>query len=544
MIDEKDILVRMRDGVKIALRVYRPEGDGRVPALFGASPYRYDNNELPAQPSFLWRETGPIEWYVAQGYAFVQADVRGTGFSEGTYGFLGVAEQEDLYELIEWIGTRDWCTGKVGGIGQSYFAMSQWFMGIQNPPHLACLGIYDGLIDPYRYMAYPGGIEGNFLYYWMNSSVRVANFYPANGNHPRQVPDHLLVELQNHPLYDDYWRERAAIEQLDKIKVPVFSIGVWAKQDLHLDGNIRGFGALKSPKKLAITGTPTAFSSAQDFADIGFHQRYLLPFYDMYLKGLETSHASRANVEYVIRGTAIERKFDQWPPLNVQDRTFYLGQGPSGSVYSLNDGTLGDSEAGLEVGQVSYSYPNPEWVLGVVAMGPRGPDPVRCVLTYTSAPLGADMEIAGYGKVVLHASSTRNDMDFIIKLSEQFPQLAEERSEGVQPRSSIVTKGWLRASHNDRDPVRETDLSPYYSHTAVSPLEPEQIYKVEIPLQPVAHIFKRGSRLRLEVSCGDSPVTDGLFFHVYRPDKIGTDTIFYGGDYISNVVLPVLVEHC
>lgn len=62
----------------------------------------------------------------------------------------------------------------------------------------------------------------------------------------------------------------------------------------------------------------------------------------------------------------------------------------------------------------------------------------------------------------------------------------------------------------------------------------------ELPAQPIAHIFQRGSRIRVELCCGDSPVTDGLFFHVYRPDKIGADTIFHDADHPSHVVLPVL----
>jgi putative CocE/NonD family hydrolase len=540
MIDEKDVHVTARDGVKIAVRVYRPEGSGRYPALFAASPYRYDNNELPAQPMFLWRETGPIDWYVSQGYAFVQADVRGTGFSQGKYGFLDRAEQQDLYDVIEWIGSQAWCNGKVGGIGQSYFAMAQWFMGAQNPPHLACLGLYDGLNDPYRFMAYPGGIEGNFLYYWFNASLRVANLYPANGHHPRQVPDDMLLEMQRHPFYDEYWKERAAIEQVDKIKVPVFSIGVWAKQDLHLDGNIRGYQALKSPKKLAITPTATAFSSAIDFADVEFHKKYLLPFYGMYLKGEKTSYAARPNVEYTIRNTNVVRSFETWPPPGTRATSFYLKKGPSGSVASLNDGGLGNAAPDAAGGSVSYAYPNPKWVLGVVPMGPQGPDPARGVLTFTSEPLAADLEIAGHPKAVIYASSTRTDMDFMVKLSEQFPQGAEERGKGVQPRYAIVTKGWLRASHMERDPRRSTEDSPYYTHARAMPLASGKIYKVEIALQPIAHIFKQGSRIRVEVCCGDSPVTDNLFFHVYRPDKIGTDTIFHDAEHPSHVVLPVL----
>ena len=52
---------------------------------------------------FLWRETGPIEWYVSQGYAYVHADVRGSGRSEGEFGFQDRTEQQDYVELIAWI---------------------------------------------------------------------------------------------------------------------------------------------------------------------------------------------------------------------------------------------------------------------------------------------------------------------------------------------------------------------------------------------------------------------------------------------------------
>ena len=69
---------------------------------------------------------------------------------------------------------------------------------------------------------------------------------------------------------------------------------------------------------------------------------------------------------------------------------------------------------------------------------------------------------------------------------------------------------------------------------------PGKVYKVEIALQPIAHIFRQGSRIRVEICCGDSPVTDNLFFHVYRPDKMGTDTIFHDAEHPSHVVLPVL----
>jgi uncharacterized protein len=541
MVEEKDILVAMRDGIKLALRVYRPEGNGPFPALFACSPYRYDNDALLPQLVFPWRGTGPIDWYVSQGYAYVHADARGSGFSEGIYRFLDREEQQDLYELIEWIGTQSWCNGKVGGIGQSYYATLQWFMGIENPPHLACLGIYDGLNDPYRYMGYPGGIEANFLSCWFNAVVRVANLYPANGHHPRQMTYDMLLDVQNHPLYDSYWKERAAVERLDEITVPLFSIGVWAEQDVHLDGNIRGYLAAKGPKKLAITGAPTPFSAVIDFADAAFHEKYLLPFYDMYLKGAKTSHATRPNVEYVVKNSNVTRSFDTWPPPGIKLRTLYLAPGPSNSVTSLNDGTLKDAPP-RDGGATSYSYPNPNWGEGTVVVTLTDPDPARAVLTFTTEPLASEIEIAGSGKVVLHTETTRDDMDFVIKLSEQFAQSLEERAKGIQPRYVIVTKGWLRASHSkQRDPRHGSRLCPWYTHAREIKLSAGEVYTIEVPLEPIAHVFSPGSRIRLEIAPGDAQITDGLFAHIYRPDKIGTDTIHHDATHPSALVLPVLI---
>ncbi len=542
MIEQKDVQVTVRDGVKIGLRIYRPEGSGKFPALFAASPYRYDNNALPTTPVFLWRETGPIEWYIEQGYAYVHMDVRGTGFSEGEYRFLDRKEQHDLYDVIEWIAAQPWSNGKVGGIGQSYFCMTQWFMGIENPPHLACLGAYDGLNDPYRFMGYPGGIEGNFLSYWFNSSVRVPNLYPTNGDHPRDLPHDIFHDVQQHPFYDDWWKERCAAEQLDKIKVPLFSIGVWAKLDLHCAGNILGYQKAQGPKKLCITGSPTPFTSQRDFSLVEFHQKYLLPFYDRYLKGVATSHDSRPDVEYTVRNTGVVKSAASWPPPGAKPTTLYLGQGPSESVASLNDGALTSTAPSAGGGKASYAYPHPSWALGVVALGPQGPDPARGVLTFTTAPLPQDLEIAGNAKLVLYASSTRHDMDFIVKLSEQFAQSPDQRAKGIQPGYFIVTKGWLRGSHVDRDPERGTEMAPHYTHARATPLTPGKIYKIEIALQPMAYRFKAGNRIRVEVVNGDSPVTDALFYHIYRPDKLGEDTIYHDAEHPSQLVLPVMPD--
>ena len=174
----------MRDGVRISLAVYRPDGEGRFPTLFAASPYQYEMDEVPAYPLFLWRETGPVEWYVGQGYAYVHADVRGAGQSESEFEFMGGNEQQDYLELIAWIVRQAWCNGRVGGIGQSYYAMAQWLMATYNPPGLACIVPYDGLVDQYRGSNYHGGIYCSYRSVWY-TSLRADNQHRLAGRHGR-----------------------------------------------------------------------------------------------------------------------------------------------------------------------------------------------------------------------------------------------------------------------------------------------------------------------------------------------------------------------
>ena len=538
----REVKITVRDGTQVAAAVYAPADAGRYPALLAASPYRYDNNPLPAGPQFLWRETGPIEFYVKSGYVYVHMDVRGSGKSGGEFEFLGPNEQNDLYDVIEWIAQQPWSNGKVGGMGQSYFCMSQWWMGIVNPPALACLAAYDGLNDPYRASCYQGGIPGQFFPgYWWNQN-RIINAHPASGAEGRVQRTDLDMLIGAHPAYDEFWRTRSARERLHEIRVPLYSIGIWGKIDLHTRGNIDGFRGAGGPRKLQMRGPPNAWAANAEFNGTELHEKVLLPFYDRFLKDRPTDWEARPAVEYFVRGANVFRSAQSWPPPGVRFEAWNLQAGPSGSVTSLNDGLLAKSAAaGTEA--TRYSYPDPGWVSGVVGFGPGGPmggfDAARRVLTFTTPALDKDLEIAGPIKLVLYASSTCRDTDFIVKLQEQFPQAAEERAKGVNPGALLVTKGWLRASHRALDPALSTDSEPCHTHASLEPLNPGQIYRFDISIEPNAYRFKQGNRIRLEIVNGDSPLTDVLWTHYYAPDKIGADTVYHSARYPSQLILPV-----
>ena len=128
-------------------------------------------------------------------------------------------------------------------------------------------------------------------------------------------------------------------------------------------------------------------------------------------------------------GANMMKTANSWPPNNITYQSYYLKKGPTGSVKSLNDGALDTTPPAADGGETEFNYPDPGWRAGVVTFGPQGPDPVARILTFTSSPLEADLEVVGPIKLVLYAASSNTDTDFIVKLSEQFPPAAAEQAE-------------------------------------------------------------------------------------------------------------------
>lgn len=537
---EKDVYVAMRDGVRIALVVYRPKAEGQFPALFAASPYQYEFDDVPAYPLFPTRETGPVDWYVGHGYVYIHADVRGSGRSEGTYRYFDKEEQLDYYELVEWIAQQPWCTGKVGGIGQSYFAVAQWFTAALNPPHLTCIAPYDARIDNYRDAGYHGGIFGGYQSYWYNAVRHNNRLRPANAPTGKMMEYDLGYHLIDHAIYDSWWKERCAHELIKDIKVPVFSIGHWGKLGLHLRGNILGYEDVISPKKLLITGAASSQEAHHLFDTIEFHEQELLPFYDHYLKGIDNGFMEGPPVKIFVRGEQAYRTENEWPLKRAKYVSYYLRKGPSKSVNSLNDGALSSAAPPRNGGASVYSYPDWEWRSGVVAIGPDGPDPVKRVLTFTSPELDDDMEVTGPIVLELYALSDQTDMEFIVKIADQRPQPPEERKKGVQPGFTNVSKGWLKASHRKKDEKRTTAIRPFYTHEDPQPVEPGRTYKFDIEVLPTSYVFRKGHRIRLEITNGDSALTDHTWTHPYPLWKGGTDTIHHDAAHPSRILLPVV----
>ena len=542
VIVDRNVAIRMRDGISIRADVYRPDEPGRYPALYAVSPYQKDLAGLPAYPAFLWRETGPIEWYVQQGYVYVLADARGTGASDqGVWEYFGPEEQTDLYDAIEWIAGQDWCTGKVGMIGQSYFGMAQWSAAIQAPPSLTCIAPYDAKVDHYRDGQFHGGIPAFGLPIIWSFGVRYNHLNgPPGPESAARLKTDLIQTMLAHPTDDEFWRLRSPYWGLAGSTVPTFSIGSWGKNALHLRGNLIGYELTSGPKKLLVeeAGQPVrlgAVRAQQDFERPDFHEKVLLPWYDYWLKGHDTGVMDGPTVTTFVSGIAEYVAWSEWPPEEIEYSNLYLRRGPSGAVVSLNDGSLSQEPPRGGEGGTTYSYPRQEWHLGPVEFKPDGSsDPTSQVLTWTTEPLEQDVMIAGPIAVVLYASSDQLDTDFFVKLWDQVPS-----GTGQNHRDVLLARGWLRASHRELDESRSTIGRPFHPHRDPKPIEPGKVYRFDIEVWPIAHVFVTGNRIRLQITNGDSSVTDGNYSHFYGL-KFGSDTIFHDADHPSHVVLPVI----
>ncbi len=142
MIVEEDVFVTSRDGVKLAVDIYRPDAPGKFPGLLSMSPYGkkaqvFDTPPQPFGKSIFEAsvESGDPNFYATRGYVYVIADHRGTGDSEGEYeGVMSHHEGEDGADIVEWMARQPWCDGNIGAAGICYFANTQLQVAAAQPP--------------------------------------------------------------------------------------------------------------------------------------------------------------------------------------------------------------------------------------------------------------------------------------------------------------------------------------------------------------------------------------------------------------------------
>ena len=544
---ERDVVLTMRDGVKISANIYRPDAPGKFPALHAADSYQKDLDHLPLLPIFHMRETNDIEFFVSRGYVFVHTDSRGTGHSlEGQWDMFGQEMQNDLYDMIEWIAVQPWCTGKVGMLGESLLAWSQWFTAVQQPPHLTCILPWDAGADLYRDVAWHGGLMAvGFPTAWHMWEIRghyrlgIPARFGGVAPNPEMGRWDMVWNIMNHPTYDDFWKTRTP--DFSKIQCPVFVVGALHKVGLHLRGVVRGYEEIRTPKKMMLIhglldGDEMAIYNSPQM------QLLMLRWYDHWLHGNDTGMMDEPPVSVFVRGDDVYREEKEWPLARTDYRKLFLRPGPSGAVDSLNDGRLTWEPPVAGDGSFTYSYPDQDWTHfsggGTAVIEENGVVyGQRRIPTFTSAPLEQDLEVTGNIVLILYASTDQMNTDFLCRLVDQAPD--SEQIPGMPPAGLILTRGWLKASHAaTKDEVLSKPYRPYYRHDKPQMVEPGKICKYEIEVWTTSNVFKKGHRIRVDIACGDSPALD--FGGHYYGIKVGADTYHHDAEYPSHIVLPVI----
>jgi putative CocE/NonD family hydrolase len=196
--------IPMDDGIVLRADLFQPIEDGRYPVILtygvyakGLSyqeGYPHQWGKMVADhPEILegstnkyqnWEVTDPERW-IPHGYIVIRIDSRGAGWSPGFMQVNSPRELEDLYQCIEWAGTRDWSNGKVGMLGISYYARNQWNVAVTNPPHLAALIPWEGGSDRYRDSSYHGGILSQFQAPGRQRAIRARGESPQEPQYRR-----------------------------------------------------------------------------------------------------------------------------------------------------------------------------------------------------------------------------------------------------------------------------------------------------------------------------------------------------------------------
>ncbi len=517
----KNVLVPMRDGVRLAADLYMPDPDpgAPLPVVMEYIPYRKD--EVAPGTRFY-------EYLAVHGYIVARVDIRGTGASEGVSSDEYVLqEQLDGYDAIEWLAAQPFCDGHVSQMGISYGGFTALQVATHAPPHLtSIIPMYftdDRYTDDCHYR---GGLLRKYydVFYYGNFMIAYNALPPypewSGGDWAAIWEEHVernepyLLKWLAHQTDGPYWRHGSVRDIAERIACPVFMIGGW--RDGYPNPPFRLYEALTVPKKVLIGPWNHA---VPDVAVPGPRIEYLhevVRWLDHWCKGKATGvmdeppvviFMQRYERPVVDRLEAVGgwRGESDWPPPGAGELELHLG----------GDGTLGESAS--DPGADAFEYVPTVGVTGGLwsggiqfgLPGDQRPDEAFSLL-YTTAPLEEDVHIIGRPHARLHLSSTASVMGFAASLSDVAP-------DGT---SHLVTKGMLNGTR------RASFVDP-------EPLTPGEVNELDIELDTTAWVFAAGQRIRLAIASADWP-------NVWPTPQPGTNTVHRGGPHASRLLLPTV----
>ncbi len=519
-IREEHVMIPMRDGIHLSAYVFRPAGDEKLPCVFEQRYADISGASVKKSSSEL----------AARGFVVALVNYRGAYLSEGKYvGYRALAwgKQRDGYDACEWFAKQPWCSGKVGTFGSSQGGFAQNFLAVTQPPHLAAQYMVDTGLSLFQ--------EG----YRIGGVTRPERFRAFSSRDPADNLA-LLREWDQHPNYDDYWRAEDCTLHFPEMNVPCFTIGSW--YDFMCQGSVQSFigrqhsgGALSQGKQQLLLGPwqHGRLNKGSKTNEMTYPENATWPeldhmarWFDYWLKGKDNGITREPAVRYYVMGAMDEaqapgniwREAADWPPSNTATRYFLH-----------NDGQLASTAPSAATASTSYAS-DPAKPMSLPGRAFPGAKDARAfeqqaeTRTWTTEPLTQPTEWTGLVKAEVWASSTARDTDFLLRVSDVYPD----------GRSMLLMDYPLRARY------REGFDKP----KLLTPGEPV-LLRWNIGWTSIA--FNKGHRIRVTIASTGAPLyeanpqTGAALTHEPNPPGVAAiNTIWHDAAHPSRVIAPVM----
>ncbi|MBC2664021.1 CocE/NonD family hydrolase [Novosphingobium flavum] len=506
--------IAMPDGVKLAARLWLPEGARQKPVgvVLEYIPYRLWDLRR-AQDDSVAATLAPY------GIAYIRVDIRGSGNSEGTKDDeYSVEELNDAVSVIEWLSRQPWCNGNVGMRGISWGGINSLQVAAMAPPALKAI-VPMGCCDN-RYTGdahFLGGSLGEQQLAW-GTTFKGELTEPPD---PQVVGDRweelwlkrleatpaIVRTWTEHQRYDDYWKRGSIAVDYAAIRCAVYVVNGWG--DPYSDVIGRLLEKLSVPRKGLIgpwghifpqlatpQGLDWKYEEARWWhhwlmgARTGIMAEPMLRTFSMYESDPQAFPAE-------VPGTWIAE--DKWPSSRIRTRTLHLNDGGALSP------AKGADKPVRYVGDRIVGTTKAQWIYGRPTELEQSADDAKS-LVFTSAPLPDNLEILGYPTARLRIAADKPIAQCCVRLTEVTPD----------------GKSWLIS-------YKLLNLTRRDSIEHPTPLVPGQFYDVDFPMYFIGHRFAKGSRVRVAISAGLWPLA-------WPTPEIATLDIVQGA---SRIDLPV-----
>lgn len=523
----------MRDGVVLRSDLTLPVGCDRAPVILIRQPYGRDT------PAMMLDQTA--SFWARKGYACMVQDVRGKFSSDGAFEPV-VNEINDGFDTVDWITRQDWCSGKVGMWGESYYGLTSLAAAMSGVPGLACIAPGDIVMDWHRIWFRQGAMFLNTMAPWA-ISMDASEYADLSKLDPWHLPLNDMARAAGrsgdyfntviaHATDRAWWERLDLTPGLDRIAIPVLYWSGW--YDNFTGGELEDFARLEragggehihlmvGPWDHEGSSEHTTKAICMPLPPTG-KQRWdtYQSFFDRYLMGIDNGFGRDGRVRYFTVGADKWRTARSWPPAGMQPTPFYL-QG---------DGGLSERKPAAAAAPDRFTYDPADPVVETVGLncwavcgqlGDRREIESRDdVLCYTTPPLAADLELTGPISARLYAASDAVDTDFTVALSDVFP-------DGT---SNPIQDGIVRAS------CRQDAFRP-------TPIEPGRIYAYDVDLFATSYLVKAGHRIRVSISSScfdryDRNPNTGEPFGTGATTRVARQEIHRSPEHPSHILLPV-----